>query len=69
MDHYASALGGIVWIQFDKPMKLDPPQNPLGTFVLANSLQKKDTTGMLGFIKSHVLDGAAMVRKKIPGFS
>jgi galactokinase len=68
MDHYASALGGIVWIQFDKPMKLVQLQNPLGTFVLANSLQKKDTTGMLGFIKGHVLEGAEMVRTKIPGF-
>jgi len=68
MDHYASAYGGIVWIRFDEPMKFDQLDNPLGTFVLANSLQKKDTTGTLGFIKSHVLDGAAMVRRTIPGF-
>jgi len=68
MDHYASALGGIVWIRFDDPMKLDQLENPLGTFVLANSLQKKDTTGTLGFIKSHVLEGAARVAKTIPGF-
>jgi galactokinase len=68
MDHYASALGGIVWIRFDVPMKLDQLENPLGTFVLANSLQKKDTTGTLGFIKSHVLEGAALVARKIPGF-
>jgi len=68
MDHFASALGGIVWIQFDEPLELTQLQNPLGTFVLANSLQKKDTTGMLGFIKSHVLEGAARVRKKIPDF-
>jgi len=69
MDHYASALGGIVWIKFDEPLALTRLENPLGTFVLANSLEKKDTTGMLGFIKSHVFDGAAMVRKKIPGFN
>ena len=69
MDHYTSALGGAVWIQFDEPMKLTKLENPLQTFVLANSLEKKDTTGMLGFIKSHVLEGAARVREKIPGFS
>ena len=69
MDHYASAFGGVVWIRFDEPMKFDQLKNPLGTFVLANSLQKKDTTGTLGFIKSHVLEGAARVRKAIPGFS
>jgi galactokinase len=68
MDHYTSALGGVVWIQFDEPMKLTKLENPLQTFVLANSLEKKDTTGMLGFIKSHVLEGAARVREKIPGF-
>jgi galactokinase len=69
MDHYASAYGGVVWIRFEDPMKFDQFRNPLGTFVLANSLQKKDTTGMLGFIKSHVLDGAALVRKRLPGFT
>jgi len=69
MDHYASAYGGVVWIRFDEPMKFQQMKNPLGTFVLANSLQKKDTTGMLGFIKSHVLDGEALVRKAIPSFT
>jgi len=69
MDHYASAFGGVVWIRFDEPMRFDRMPNPLGTFVLANSLQKKDTTGMLGFIKSHVLDGAERVRARIPGFT
>ena len=69
MDHYASAYGGIVWIRFDEPMQFNRLRNPLGTFVLADSEQKKDTTGMLGFIKSHVLDGAARVRKAISSFT
>jgi galactokinase len=69
MDHYASAFGGVVWIRFDDPMRFSRLRNPLGTFVLANSLQKKDTTGMLGFIKSHVLDGAAALRRTIPSFT
>jgi len=68
MDHYTSALGGVVWIQFDQPMRLTRLRNPLRTFVLANSLEKKDTTGTLGFIKSHVLEGVARVREKVPGF-
>jgi galactokinase len=50
-------------------MKLTKLENPLQTFVLADSLEKKDTTGTLGFIKSHVLNGMARVREKIPGFS
>ncbi len=68
MDHYASAFGGIVWIRFDQPMAFNQLRNPLGTFVLANSLQKKDTTGTLGFIKSNTLAGAARVAERIPGF-
>jgi len=69
MDHYTSALGGAVWIQFDEPMKLKRLENPLQTFVLANSREKKDTTGTLGFIKSHVLEGVARIRGHIPGFN
>ena len=41
----------------------------LGDFVLADSLIRKDTTGTLGYIKSHVLRGLDEVQKKIPGFS
>lgn len=69
MDHYASAYGGVVWIRFDEPMKLERLQNPLGTFVLADSGEKKDTTGMLGFIKSHVLEGAEKIRRTLPDFT
>ncbi|MGB8951615.1 MAG: galactokinase family protein [Candidatus Aminicenantales bacterium] len=69
MDHFASALGGVVWIQFDEPMKLTRLSNPLQTFVLANSLKKKDTTGMLGYIKSHVLEGVAQLQKKFRDFN
>jgi galactokinase len=69
MDHYASAYGGVVWIRFDEPMIFDRLRNPLGTFVLGDSQQKKDTTGTLGFIKSRVLDGAALVRKAVPSFT
>ena len=69
MDHYASALGGIVWIRFDEPMKIIELENPLETFVLAHSLEKKDTPGMLAFIKSHVLEGAARLAERCPGFT
>ena len=69
MDHYASSLGGIVNVTFDDELTVKRLKNPLKRFVLADSLQKKDTTGMLGFIKSHVLEGMEIVCKKIPDFS
>lgn len=69
MDHYASSLGGVVSINFDKKLKVRKLKNPLKEFVLADSLQKKDTTGMLAYIKNHVLQGVANLRKKRGSFS
>ena len=69
MDHYASSLGGVVSINFDEKLKVRKLKNPLKEFVLADSLQKKDTTGMLGYIKNHVLQGVANLRKQKEDFS
>ncbi len=69
MDHYASALGGIVNVSFEGKLKVKRLKNPLRQFVLADSLQKKDTTGMLGYIKNHVLEGMEIVRKKFDAFT
>jgi galactokinase len=69
MDHYASAIGGIVNVNFGEKLEVKKLNNPLKTFVLADSLQKKDTTGMLGYIKGYVLDGVAAIRKNLQGFS
>jgi galactokinase len=69
MDHYASAKGQVVAIHFGDRFRLAHLRRPLGRFVLANSMQKKDTTGTLGFIKSNVLNGLAAVRRSLPGFS
>jgi galactokinase len=68
MDHYASAKGHVVSIHFGDEFAVTSLRRPLGQFVLANSLEKKDTTGMLGFIKSNVAAGLAAVRRTIPEF-
>lgn len=69
MDHFASALGGVVSVHFEKESRAKKLKAPLQEFVLADSLQKKDTTGMLGYIKSHVLEGKAGLQKKMKDFS
>jgi galactokinase len=69
MDHYTSSLGGVVSINFGEKLEIRKLKNPLKEFVLADSLQKKDTKGMLGYVKNHVLDGAAIIRKKKKSFS
>jgi galactokinase len=69
MDHYASARGGVLWIRFEDPLVLSELPVPPGAFVLADSLEKKDTTGTLGSVKSRVLAGVAEIKKSLPAFS
>lgn len=69
MDHFSTALGGVVSIDFNEELEARKLKNSLKEFVLADSLQKKDTTGMLGYIKSHVLEGVTRIQKKIDGFN
>ncbi len=69
MDHFSSALGGVVSVDFDGGLEARKMKNSLKEFVLADSLQKKDTTGMLGHIKSHVLEGVTRIQEKIDGFN
>jgi galactokinase len=69
MDHYASSLGGIVDIHFENNLEVKRFKSPLKEFVLADSLIRKDTTGTLGFIKSHVLQGVNEIRSSIKNFS
>jgi galactokinase len=68
MDHYASSLGGIVDIHFEDQLKVTRFKNPLKEFVLADSLIRKDTTGTLGHIKSHVLHGVSLIQSRIKNF-
>lgn len=68
MDHYAAALGGIVYIDFGEKFLVEKYSSSLGEFVLADSLIRKDTTGTLGFIKKHVHQGLAQVQKNLAYF-
>ncbi|MGD2245105.1 MAG: galactokinase family protein [Candidatus Aminicenantes bacterium] len=68
MDHYSSALGGVVSVHFRDQLQVRNLNNTLGTFVLADSLQRKDTTGTLGYIKSNVLSGAKKIQEEKKGF-
>lgn len=69
MDHYASSLGGVVNVSFEGDLEAKRLKNPLKQFVLADSQQKKDTTGMLGYIKSHVFEGVESIRNSHKEFS
>jgi galactokinase len=64
MDHYSSALGGVVCLHFGEQLDVQKLPNVLGRFVLADSLQKKDTTGTLDYIKSNVHSAIRNIQKK-----
>jgi galactokinase len=68
MDHYTSALGGIVWIEFIGGLRTTGLKARLGTFVLGDSLQKKDTTGTLSSVRERVNRGLKMIKKDFPDF-
>lgn len=63
MDHYAAAFGGILAIDFLPALTVSPQQADLGTFVLGDSGEPKDTTGILARVKHGVLDAAALVTR------
>ncbi|HNT00951.1 MAG TPA: galactokinase family protein [Candidatus Saccharicenans sp.] len=68
MDHFTSARGGLLWIRFEPEFKLTSLQSPIGTFVLGDSLTKKDTTGTLGSVRQRVRQGLEMLKKENPLF-
>lgn len=67
MDHYSSALGGLLWIQFSKDLKITRLKAPLGTFVLGDSLETKDTTGTLSSVRERVNQGLKKIAKAYSG--
>ncbi len=64
MDHYSSALGGVISIHFENQLQVRQLKNTLGSFVLADSLQRKNTTGTLEYIKTNVLNGVEKIQKE-----
>ncbi len=47
MDHYATAIGHVIYLESQPQIKVENLTPNLGTFVLGDSLQEKDTLGIL----------------------
>lgn len=69
MDHLSTAIGHAVYLQFDPEVIAEPLQPNLGAFVLADSLEPKDTIGVLKRAKFARLDLIEKIRTQIPAFS
>jgi len=69
MDQYTSAVGGVVYIESKPDMSVVELPCHLGSFVLADSLEKKDTQAVLARSKNKVTDLTRKVGLENPGFS
>jgi galactokinase len=74
MDHYSTAVGGVIYLESQPVIHLEPfsPTSPaaqLGTFVLGNSQDPKDTIGILGRVKFGMLRIADQLKAMNPAFS
>lgn len=68
MDHFAAALGGLIYVDCRPPFKAQHLPTKLDGFVLGDSLQKKDTLATLGGSRNDVHVGLEFLSKAYPGF-
>ena len=69
MDHYSTSYGGVIAIDFFPRIAIEPLDPPLGTFVLGDSGEPKDTKGILARVKNQVLEATRGLAHRHPGFS
>ncbi|MBC7569231.1 MAG: GHMP kinase [Spirosoma sp.] len=69
MDHYSTAVGGVIYLASQPAIRLETYHPPLGTFVLGDSQEPKDTIGILGRVKYGMLRIIDQLTKLDPSFS
>ncbi len=69
MDHYATACGGVQFIDFKDPGAPQELPVDLGAFVLGDSMEPKDTKGILARVKGGALQGLEIVGKDVDEIS
>lgn len=69
MDHYSTAIGGIIHLSFYPEIKIERLSSNLGAFVLGNSGEPKDTKNILARVKDGVLETVSKLQKKYCDFT
>ncbi|MFZ1290381.1 MAG: galactokinase family protein [Melioribacteraceae bacterium] len=69
MDHYSTAVGGIISLSSFPKIDLKKVNAKLGAFVLGNSNEPKDTKYILANVKNKVLDLTKLLKTNHPDFS
>lgn len=68
MDQYATALGNIQFMDFRSDVKIEQLDQKLGSFVLGDSGEPKDTMFILSNVKNKVLSAVDKIKKIYPNF-
>jgi galactokinase len=68
MDHYTSAMGGVLHIDCREPIRVTPLRESIEGFVLGDSLERKETTAVLRRSKEDVLEGVRLLKERHPQF-
>lgn len=69
MDHYSTAVGNLIYLSSQPAIQLQSLRPALGSFVLGDSSEPKDTIGILGRVKGGMLRIMDRLRTEIPDFS
>lgn len=69
MDHYSTACGNVIYLQSVPSIKVENLKPNLGTFVLGDSQEPKDTVGLLKRVKGGVLKAIEKIKNEYPDFS
>lgn len=68
MDQYSTAVGNIIYLASVLEVSIKTYHAPLGTFVLGDSQQAKDTLGILARVKYGTLGGIKKIKEIDPSF-
>lgn len=69
MDHYSTAVGHVIYLESQPRIRLEKLTPSLGTFVLGDSQEPKDTIGILKRVKVGMLDIIKNLKTINPAFS
>ncbi len=68
MDHFSTSIGGILSIDFSPDLDVNKIDAPLGTFVLGNSHEPKNTKYILANVKDQIIKISAALKEIDPDF-
>ena len=69
MDHYSTSVGNVIYLESTPKIRVESLRPLLGTFVLGDSKEPKDTVGLIKRVKGGVLNAINKIYKTNPEFS